>query len=133
MRTTRTRALVAVTALGMLAAMPGLAGTAGARVVSTNTKFCAVFGAQMPAIDFEGLGVEEATVGAKLFRDAAKTGLPAKLKQDMKKVAKIYGRIAKGEPASEVLDADQQAAILPSLVRFSKYYATNCVAATPSS
>ena len=109
-----------------------LALPAGARVAQTNDRFCAVFSAQFPSIDFEGLGPDEANFAAKLLRKAAKTGVPGKLKKDLKKIAKVYDRIADGEPAGEVLDAEQQKAILPALTRFSKYYAANCFATVPS-
>ena len=109
-----------------------LAESAAASTAQKNDKFCAVFSAQFPSIDFEGLGPDEAALGAKLLRQAAKTGVPAKLKKDLKKIAKVYTRIADGEPATEVLDAEQQKSILPALTRFSKYFAANCFAAVPS-
>lgn len=128
------RTLVAVTAVAAaLTTVLGLTvAPAGARVAASNDKFCAIFSAESPPIDFEGLGPDEAKLGAKLFRKAAKAGVPAKLKTDLKKIAKIYDRIAHGEPAIKVLDADTQASVLPRLTRFSKYLAANCVATPPS-
>lgn len=127
------RALVAVTLVAAFAATFGWSTTAAhARVVAANTKFCAVFSGQTTGIDFEGLGPAEAKLGAQLFRKAARTGVPSRLKQDLKKVAKVYDRIAHGEAATDVLDAAGQAAVLPSIVRFSKYFAANCVPTTPS-
>lgn len=100
---------------------------AGTRVKTTNDKFCAVLsGDQGEGINFEGLAPEEAGFAAKLMRTAAKAGVPAKLKADLAKIAKVYDRIAGGEPAAKVLDAKQQKAILPGLTRFSKYVAANC-------
>jgi hypothetical protein len=133
LRSTFRRAVGSVLVAGVAAAMVGvLAAPARARVTQTNGEFCAVFSAQLPSIDFEGLGPDEAVLGAKLFRQAAKTGVPAKIKADLKKVAKVYERIGHGEPAADVLDAAQQRRILPSLRRFSKYFATNCFASAPS-
>ena len=110
-----------ITVLGVPAA------SAGARVAATNDKFCAVFSSdQGEGINFEGLAPDEAGFAAKLFRKAARTGVPAKLKADLAKIAKVYDRIADGEPAAKVLDAEQQKAILPGLTRFSKYTAANC-------
>ena len=127
------RALVAITAVAALAATLTLsAATAGARVVATNDKFCAVVSDQGLGIDFSGLGPTEARFAAKLMRKAAKTGVPAKLKQDLKKLAKVYDRIAGGESANKVV-ADQQTFVVKALTRFGKYVAANCIASAPSS
>lgn len=121
------RTLVAITAIAAFLATLGLAAApAGARVVATNDEFCAVLSNGIPGLDSRGLDPDEAKLGAELSRKAAKTGVPAKLKRDLKKLAKIYDRIADGEPAAEVLDADTQTSILPALGRFSKYFAANC-------
>ena len=126
------RMLAAFLGAAALAVTIGVSAVpASARVASSNEEFCAVFAAQFPAIDFEGLGPDEAKLGAKLFHKGAKAGVPAKLKKDMNKIAKIYARIAHGEAASDVLDADTQASVLPRLTRFSKYFAANCVATAP--
>jgi hypothetical protein len=134
MRSNFKRASVAVTAVAILSAAFGVsAAPVGARVVAKNAKFCEVLGSDQGAgIDFEGLGPDEAKFGAKLMRKLAKTGVPAKLKKDLKKVAKVYARIGKGEPATEVLDADGQAAVLPAITRFSKYVGANCVPTAPA-
>ena len=106
---------------------------AGTRVKATNDKFCAVLSSdQGDGINFEGLAPEEAGFAAKLLRKAAKAGVPAKLKADLAKIAKVYDRIADGEPAAKVLDAKQQKAILPGLTRFSRYVAANCTTAPPT-
>jgi hypothetical protein len=117
--------LVAVAALvTMLGVSP--AG-AGARVAATNDKFCAVLSTdQGQSLNFEGLAPNEARFAANLLRKAARAGVPAKLKADLATIAKLYDRIAHGEPALKVLDAAQQKAILPGLTRFSKYVAANC-------
>ena len=83
-------------------------------------------GDQGTGINFEGLGPAEAKFAAKLMRKAAKAGVPARLKADLAKLAKVYDRIANGEPAAKVLDAAGQKAVLPALTRFSKYVAANC-------
>jgi hypothetical protein len=121
---------VLVTSLA-LASAAALIQPAAAHAAPANGKFCALFSGQYPSIDFEGLGPAEARLGAELFGKAAKSGVPAKLKKDLKKMAKVYDRIADGESAAEVLDAAQQRRILPSVTRFSKYFATQC-APTPS-
>jgi hypothetical protein len=105
---------------------------AGATVAAANDKFCALFSDQGAGIDFEGLGPDEAAFAAKLFRKAAKTGVPKKLKKDLKKLVKVYDEIADGKPAIEVLDAKRQAAVLPALTRFGQYVAANCIATPPS-
>lgn len=126
----RAPALLVVGALTMLTV---LAAPAGARIASTNAKFCAVLSSdQGQGINFEGLGPDEATYSAKLMRKAAKTGVPAKLKVDLRTLAKIYDRIADGEPAARVLTAKRQKAILPALTRFSKYVGANCSTAPPT-
>jgi hypothetical protein len=53
------------------------------------------------------------------------------LKADLARIARVYDRIADGEPAAEVLDAAQQRTLLPALTRFGKYLAANCIA-TPT-
>ena len=121
---------VTIAALGVTLAFS--AAPASAHTVAQNDKFCAVFRDQFPAIDFEGLGSDEAKFGADLLNKAAKTGVPAKLKKDLKQIAKVYDRIARGEPASKVLDAKQQKAILPALRRFSSYFAKNCFGTAPT-
>ena len=123
--------VVAVAALITVVGVP--TASAGTRVKATNDKFCAVLsGDQGQGINFEGLAPKEAAFGAKLLRKAARTGVPAKLKVDLAKLAKVYDRIAEGEPAAKVLDAEQQKAILPGLTRFSKYFAANCATAPPT-
>jgi hypothetical protein len=127
-----TRTLAAITAVAALTAVLGLsAAPAGAGVVAKNDKFCAVASDQGLGIDFSGLGPDEARFAAKLMRKAAKTGVPAKLKKDLNKVAKVYDEIAGGEPADKVV-ADQQTFIVRALTRFGKYVAANCIAPTPS-
>jgi hypothetical protein len=120
-----------VVAAAALTSMLGMsAAHAGARVEATNDKFCTVLSSdQGEGINFEGLAPDEAGFAAKLLRKAARAGVPAKLKADLAKIAKVYDRIANGEPAAKVLDADQQKAILPRLTRFSKYVAANCTTA----
>ena len=120
-----------VVAVAAIITMLGVsAARAGARVAATNDKFCAVLSSdQGEGINFEGLAPDEARSAAKLVRKAARTGVPAKLKADLTTIAKVYDRIADGEPAAKVLDAEQQKAILPGLTRFSKYVAANCTAA----
>jgi hypothetical protein len=114
---------VVVTTLGV--STPG----AGARTDAANDKFCAVVSkAPGQGLDFDGLAPDEASFAATLIRKAAKTGVSAKLKTDFAAIAKLYDRVARGEPAANVLDAKQQKAILPGLMRFSKYVAANCVA-----
>lgn len=130
------RVLGVTTAVATLAAGLGmLAGPASARVAEKNDKFCAVFNdayaEDAPDIDFEGLGPAEAEFAATLNRNLAKTGVPAKLKKDLKKLAKIYDRIADGATESEI--ADEQDFILKALTRFSKYVTANCQPAVPSS
>jgi hypothetical protein len=129
-----TRALVASIACATFIATVGVvAAPAGASVAAKNAKFCAVLSTdQGSGIDFEGLSPEEAAFAAKLERKLAKTGVPAKLKKDLKKLAAVYDRIANGETAAEVLDADGQAAVLPALKHFSTYVAANCLTTPPS-
>jgi len=89
------RTLVAITAIAAFLATLGLAAApVGARVVATNDEFCAVLSNGIPGLDSRGLDPDEAKLGAELSRKAAKTGVPAKLKRDLKKLAKIYDRIA---------------------------------------
>jgi hypothetical protein len=119
-------AVAAVTAMIGLSASP-----VAAHVPAANTKFCAVLSSdQGTEIDFEGLAPAEATHAAKLMRRAAKTGVPGSLKTDLGKLAKVYDRIADGEPAAKVLSPSNQKAILPALTRFSKYVAANCTPPT---
>jgi len=126
------RTLVAITAVAAFTASLGLsAAPASARVLVLNDKFCAVLGDQGLGIDFSGLGPAEAKFAAKLSRKAAKTGVPAKLKKDLNKLAKVYDRIAHGEPSIKVL-TDRQAFIGKALTRFGKYFAANCIATPPS-
>jgi hypothetical protein len=128
MRATLKPPLAVVVAVAAIITVLGVsAANAGARVRATNDKFCAVLSSdQGEGIDFEGLAPDEAGFAAKLMRKAARTGVPAKLKADLARIAKVYDRIADGEPAAKVLDAEQQRAILPALTRFSKYAAANC-------
>jgi len=134
MKTRFKQTKVALVAIATCIAACGISAVpAGARVTEKNTKFCAAIGSDQGAgIDFEGLGPQEAAFAAKLERKLAKTGVPTKLKKDLGKLARVYDRIAKGESAAEVLDAAGQAAILPALTRFSKYFAANCVEIPPS-
>jgi hypothetical protein len=133
MRAKSKRTAAVLVAGAALATMLGSsAAPAGAQVAATNDKFCSVISSNQGAgIDFEGLAAPEARFAAKLVRKAAKTGVPAKLKADLARIAKIYDRIADGEPAAKVLDAAQQKTLLPALTRFGKYLAANCIA-TPT-
>jgi hypothetical protein len=116
-----------VVAAAIITMLGASAASARARAPATNDAFCAVLSSdQGEGIDFEGLAPDEAGFAAKLMRKAARTGVPAKLKADLAKIARLYDRIADGEPAAEVLDVHQQKAILPALTRFSKYAAANC-------
>jgi hypothetical protein len=123
---------IAITTAALTATLALSAAPAGARVVAPKDKFCAVFREQFPAIDFEGLGSDEAKFAANLFSKAEKTGVRANLKKDLKQIAKVYDRIARGEPAIKVLDAKQQKAILPALRHFSTYFAKNCFGTAPT-
>lgn len=108
-----------------------LASPAGAEVAAKNAKFCAVlYGDQGGGINFEGLGPDEAKFAAKLERKLAKTGVPAKLKSDLLKLAKVYDRIAKGEDAGKVV-VDVGDSVTKGLVRFSKYVQANCTPPVP--
>ncbi|MGI8796978.1 MAG: hypothetical protein ACR2IR_10435 [Acidimicrobiia bacterium] len=82
------RVLGAITAVAALAAGLGmLAVPAGARGEAKNDKFCEVLSSDQGAgVDFEGLGPAEAEYAATLNRKLAKTGVPAKLKKDLKKL-----------------------------------------------
>jgi hypothetical protein len=133
MRAISRRTTTFILAVAALAIMLGLsAARAEARVAATNEKFCSVMSSNQGAgIDFEGLAPPEARFAATLLRKAAKTGAPATLKADLARMAKLYDRIAAGEPAAKVLDAAQQKTLLPALTRFGKYLAANCVA-TPT-
>jgi hypothetical protein len=128
---TRAVALVALIA-GVGLTITGSPTITGARVAATNDRFCSVIaGDQGAGVDFDGLGVPEARLAARVIRKAAKTGVPAPLKADLARIASMYDRIAAGEPAAKVLDARQQKAILPALAKFGKYVAANCIA-TPA-
>ncbi len=123
------RTIAVLVALAAFAAVGISAGPAGARVAATNDQFCSVLSSNQGAgIDFDGLEAPEARLAAKVMRKAAKSGVPATLKADLAKLAAVYDRIAKGEPAAEVLDAAHQKALLPRLTRFGKYVAANCIA-----
>jgi len=126
------RTVAMLSAVAALTAVIGIsASPVEAHVAAANTKFCAVLSSdQGTGIDFEGLGPAEATFAAKLMRKAAKTGVPANLKADLGKLAKVYDRIADGEPAVKVLSPSKQKAILPALTRFSQYVTANCSAPT---
>lgn len=127
------RVLVPFTAIAVLAAGSAvLASPAGAEVGAKNTKFCQILSSdQGQGIDFQGLGPAEAKFAAKLERKLAKTGVPAKLKSDLLKLAKVYDRIAKGEDAAAVI-GETQASLGKALTRFSKYVAANCIPAVPT-
>jgi hypothetical protein len=133
MRAKSRRTNAVLVALIALAATVGISGTpAAARVSAGNDRFCSALSSDQGAgIHFDGLGAPEARLAAKVVRKAAKTGVPAKLRADLARIAKVYDRIADGEPAAEVLDAAHQKALLPGLTRFGKYVAANCVT-TPS-
>jgi hypothetical protein len=133
MRASWKRTTTFMLAVAALPIMLGLSATpAGARVAATNDKFCNVMSSNQGAgIDFQGLAPPEARFAATLLRKAAKTGVPATLKADLARMAKLYDRIAAGESAAKVLDAAQQKTLLPALTRFGKYLAANCVA-TPT-
>jgi len=110
-----------------------LAAPAGARAAQTNDEFCELLSSdQGVGINFEGLDPDEAEYAGTLVRKLIKTGVPKKVKKALKKIAKVYDRIAEGEPAAEVLDAEQQQRILPELSRFSKYFSANCFVTVPS-
>lgn len=119
---------ICVAALSVTAGLT--AAPAGARVATANPEFCAIVSDPGFGVDFEGLGTEEAQYAADLFRDAAKTGVPAKLKKDLKKLAKVYERIANGESAATIY-ASKQKSITNALVRLSEYNFANC-SPTPS-
>jgi hypothetical protein len=127
------RTAAVIVAVAALATTLGVsASPSSARTAATNDKFCSVLSRNQGAgIDFDGLAAPEARFAAKVVRKAAKTGVPAKLKADLARIAKVYDRIADGESAAKVLDAAQQKALLPGLTRFGKYVAANCVA-TPT-
>jgi hypothetical protein len=127
MFSTAKRVFVSCTAIAALAAGSAVLATpAGAEVAAKNTKFCTVLTSEQGnGIDFDGLGPDEAKFAAKLERKLAKTGVPAKLKSDLLKLAKVYDRIAKGEDAGKVI-ADVGDSLTSGLVRFSKYVKANC-------
>jgi len=125
--------VVALVALVTTLSLALVAAPAGARVAAANDRFCSVIaGDQGAGISFDGLSAPEARLAAKIVRQAAKTGVPSRLKADLSKIAAVYDRIADGEPAAEVLDAAHQKALLPGLTRFGKYLAANCVATATS-
>jgi len=128
------RVSTAIVVAGVAAALlTVLAVPAGARVAEKNEKFCEILygGDQGAGLDFDGLSPAEAELAAKLFRSLANTGVPAKLKKDLKKLAKVDQRIADGEPANVVL-ADEQESIGKALARLTKYVGANCSPAVPS-
>jgi len=114
-------------AAGLAAALlAALALPAGARVEQKNDRFCKVFSSDPTAgVDFEDLSRAEAEDEATLVRKLAKTGVPAKLKKDLRKVAKVLDRIADGDPATEVV-ADEEQLLASALPRFFKYVKANC-------
>ena len=121
-----------VVAIGLLAAASAVfALPAGARVPAPNAKFCQILSSDQGAgIDFDGLGAAEAKYAAKLTRRLAKTGVPAKLKSDLGKLAKVYDRIGEGESSAAVL-AGEQKAITKSLVGLTTYVTANCAPSAP--
>jgi len=123
----------AIVAVGLAAGLVvALAAPAGARVSQKNDEFCQIFyGDQGAGIDFEGLGPAEAELAAKLFRKAADSGVPPKLKKALKRLAKIDQRIADGEPANVVL-AEEQEFIGKALARLTKYLGANCSPTAPA-
>jgi len=130
--TKRISSIVVVVALAS-ALVVMLAVPAGARVAQKNTEFCEILSSDQGAgIDFEGLEPPEAEYAATLVRKLAKTGVPAKLKKDLKRLAKdVYDRIAAGESENEVTP-EQLSFVQSALTRFSKYVGKNCVPAVPS-
>lgn len=127
------RNATAIVTAGLAAALVAtLAVPAGARIERGNDKFCEILSSDQGAgINFEGLGPAEAEYAATLIRKLSKTGVPTKLKKDFKKLAKIYDRIADGEPADAVI-ADRSTFVQSALTRFSKYFQTNCAPSAPS-
>jgi hypothetical protein len=127
------RVLVSCTAIAVLAAGSAVvASPAGAEVSAKNTKFCkALTSNQGAGINFNGLGPAEAKFADKLLHKLANTGVPAKLKSDLLKVAKVYNRIAKGEDAATVI-RETTASLGKALTRFTKYVASNCSPSVPS-
>jgi quercetin dioxygenase-like cupin family protein len=123
----------AVVAIGLLAAASAVfALPAGARVPAKNAKFCQILSSDQGAdIDFDGLGTAEAKYAAKLIRKLAKTGVPATLKSDLGKLAKVYDRVAGGASPEAVL-AGEQKAIAKSLMSFTAYVSANCSPSAPS-
>ena len=114
-------ALIAVSALGVMAV------PAGASVGAKNDKFCETLntnqgGGISPEDDWEPGEFEYA---AGLVRKLAKTGVPGKLNKDLKKLAKLYERIADGESSNEVISGEL-AFVQKALKRLSKYFAANC-------
>ncbi len=110
-----------------------LAVPAGATLPAKNDRFCRIIssGDGAAGIDFEGFSRKEAAYAAKLFRKLADTGVPAKLEQDLEKLAKIDQRIADGEAARKVL-ASEQEFVARGLTRFSKYVTANCSPSVPT-
>jgi quercetin dioxygenase-like cupin family protein len=123
-----------VVAIGVLAAASAVfAPPAGARVPAKNANFCQILSSDQGAdIDFDGLGAAEAKYAANLTRQLAKSGVPAKLKSDLGKLAKVYDRIADGESPEAVLAAEQKA-ITKSLMSFTTYVSANCSPSAPGS
>ncbi len=122
--------VVAVAALAATSTM--LAIPAGARVPAKNAEFCQILSSDQGAgIDFDGLGPDEAKFAANLTRKLAKTDVPAKLKRDLVKLAKLYDKIASGAPANTVIAAEQKF-VTRVLTAFSKYVSANCIASSPS-
>ena len=126
------RASSALMAAGLAAGLAvTLAVPAGADVPQKNTKFCTTLqsGEGSGGIDFEGLGTAEAEYAATLMRKLAKTGVPSGLRKDLKKLAKVYDRIADGASESEI--ADDQDFIIKALTGISKYTQKNCSPPVP--
>ena len=108
------------------------AAPAGARVGTQNTQFCQALASDQGAgTDFEGLGPVEATYAAGLTRKLAKTGVPAKLKRDLEKLAKLYDKIAAGAAANAVVAGKQKFATMV-LVELTSYVKENCTTSVPS-
>jgi hypothetical protein len=78
-------AVAALAATSTMSAVP-----ASARVAAKNTAFCQILSSEQGSrIDFDGLGPDEAKFAARLNRKLAKTAVPAKLKRDLVKLAKL--------------------------------------------
>lgn len=121
-------ALISTAALGTTI---GITATpASARASATVEEYCAIVSDPGTGIDFEGLSPQEADYAATLMRKAAKTGVPAKLKRDLKKLAKIYDQISNGADPADVA-TEKQSFILKAFTRFGKYTAAHCVGTPP--